>query len=210
MLNADQIGFQLFIIKDKMARVNYRRLWKEYHGTDIPKDEQGRSYEIHHVDGNRNNNSIENLICVSIEEHKKIHLEQGEVWVANLIADRLDKVYEKGWQHSEETRKKMSKAHKGLNTWSKGCKNPQPTVTCPHCFKSGGKSLLVRYHFDNCLKKPGNELLIREVSLKFKESRRKPKSKYTERIPVVCSYCGKAGHPGAMKRWHFENCKYKK
>lgn len=192
-----------------MAKVDYRKLWKEYHNTNIPKDEQGRSYEIHHVDGNRNNNSIENLICVSIEEHKKIHLEQGEIGAANLIADRLDKVYEKGWQHSKKTRKKMSEAHKGLNTWSKGCKNPQSTVTCPHCLKSGGRSLLVRYHFDNCLKKPGNELLVREVSEEIKARYRKPKSKITIPQPIVCEHCGKKGGPRAMKRWHFNNCKKK-
>lgn len=33
-----------------------------------------------------------------------------------------------GWlgrHHSEETRQKMSKSHKGVNTWAKGCKKPE-------------------------------------------------------------------------------------
>jgi hypothetical protein len=193
-----------------MAGVNYRKLWKEYHGINIPKDEQGRSYEIHHLDGNHSNNSIENLICVSIEEHRKIHSEQGEKGAANLIADRLDKVYERGWQHSEETRRRMSESHKGLNTWSKGKPNPQKTVQCPHCREIGGQSGMVRYHFDNCLRKPGNETITRTVSERFKESRRKPKSKITIPQQVVCEHCNKKGGPRAMKRWHFDNCKYKK
>jgi len=28
-------------------------------------------------------------------------------------------------------------------------------------------------------------------------------------VKIKCNYCGKEGHPGAMKRWHFNNCKYK-
>jgi len=29
----------------------------------------------------------------------------------------------------------------------------QPTITCPHCGKTGGKSNMAKYHFDNCKKK---------------------------------------------------------
>lgn len=29
-------------------------------------------------------------------------------------------------------------------------KTPKEVVTCPHCNKSGGKPVMVRYHFDNC------------------------------------------------------------
>lgn len=32
----------------------YRRIYEQHYGP-IPKDEQGRSYEIHHIDGNHNN-----------------------------------------------------------------------------------------------------------------------------------------------------------
>ena len=60
--------------------IYYRKLWEQAYGP-IPKDDEGRSYEIHHIDGNRNNNSLENLMCVSIEEHYLIHYEQGD-WAA--------------------------------------------------------------------------------------------------------------------------------
>jgi len=33
----------------------YRNIWS-FHNGDIPKDERGRSYHIHHLDGNRRNN----------------------------------------------------------------------------------------------------------------------------------------------------------
>lgn len=29
------------------------------------------------------------------------------------------------------------------------------------------------------------------------------------KIPRVCPHCGKEGHGNAMKRWHFDNCKYR-
>jgi hypothetical protein len=32
---------------------NYRKIWENYYGL-IPIDEKGRSYEIHHIDGNKN------------------------------------------------------------------------------------------------------------------------------------------------------------
>jgi hypothetical protein len=48
--------------------MNYRKLWESYYGP-IPKDNVGRTFDIHHIDGNRKNNKIENLICVSLEDH---------------------------------------------------------------------------------------------------------------------------------------------
>jgi hypothetical protein len=57
--------------------MNYRKLWENVYGK-IPKDYLGRTFDIHHIDGNRKNNSIENLICLSLEDHYKIHLNQFE------------------------------------------------------------------------------------------------------------------------------------
>ena len=45
----------------------HRAVWEYYNG-EIPK-----GYDIHHIDGNPLNNSIENLSCVSKSEHQKIH-----------------------------------------------------------------------------------------------------------------------------------------
>ncbi len=66
-----------------------RNIWKSTFG-EIPKDELGRSYEIHHIDSNPENNSIENLSCISIEDHYKTHIERGEIAAALLIAQRID------------------------------------------------------------------------------------------------------------------------
>lgn len=59
---------------------NYRKLWEESNGP-IPFDSSGRRMEIHHRDGDRTNNSLENLMLVTIEEHYQIHHAQGD-WAA--------------------------------------------------------------------------------------------------------------------------------
>ena len=59
---------------------NYRKIWENAYGP-IPFDNNERKMEIHHVDGNRKNNNLENLRIVTIEEHYKIHESQGD-WAA--------------------------------------------------------------------------------------------------------------------------------
>lgn len=69
-------------------KLNYRKIWEKYYGT-IPKDSHGRSYEIHHKDGNRENNEIQNLSCITIEEHYNIHYNQGDYGACVMIAKRM-------------------------------------------------------------------------------------------------------------------------
>ena len=64
--------------------MNYRKLWEQNYGP-IPKDETGRTYDIHHIDGNRKNNSLDNLICLSIEDHYKIHL-NGDIFCLLFVS----------------------------------------------------------------------------------------------------------------------------
>jgi hypothetical protein len=50
-------------------------------------DEDGRSYDIHHLDGNKENNSPENLVALSIRDHYQIHYDQknwGSCWSISL------------------------------------------------------------------------------------------------------------------------------
>lgn len=66
--------------------MGYRKIWEDAHG-EIPVDEQGRKYEIHHIDGNPKNNDLVNLTCVSIADHYIIHYEQGD-WMACAIMSK--------------------------------------------------------------------------------------------------------------------------
>lgn len=70
-------------------KIDYRKIWQNHYGA-IPKDSDGKPYEIHHKDGNRENNAIDNLICVSIKEHYDIHYKQGDYGACVLIAKRMN------------------------------------------------------------------------------------------------------------------------
>ena len=63
----------------------YRKIYENHVGP-IPKDQNGRTYEIHHVDGNRKNNYPDNLIALSILEHYNIHYSQGDYNACLLIS----------------------------------------------------------------------------------------------------------------------------
>lgn len=65
-----------------------RNIWRLYNGV-IPKDEDGRSYEIHHIDGNSSNNDIDNLKAITIQEHYDIHKSQGDFSSCLFISVRM-------------------------------------------------------------------------------------------------------------------------
>lgn len=65
---------------------NYRKIYANHYGP-IPVDENGRTYEIHHVDGNHSNNDPSNLKAVTINEHYEIHKSQKD-WGACLLISR--------------------------------------------------------------------------------------------------------------------------
>ena len=69
-------------------KVDYRKIYRDHCGP-IPRDKDGRSYEIHHIDGNSSNNDITNLKCVSIQEHYEIHKSQGDHAACLIMSDRM-------------------------------------------------------------------------------------------------------------------------
>ena len=66
----------------------YRKIYQTFYGP-IPKDENGRSYDIHHIDGNRKNNNIFNLVALSIQDHFNIHYYQGDWAACARISQRM-------------------------------------------------------------------------------------------------------------------------
>ena len=69
---------------------NYRKIYKNHYG-EIPKDKNGRSYHIHHKDGRRTNNSPDNLVALSLQDHYDVHYSQGD-WAAAMYLAALLKV----------------------------------------------------------------------------------------------------------------------
>lgn len=54
--------------------MNYRKFYKDYYGIDF-----GPEYDIHHIDQNRNNNDIKNLLLLPKRLHSQLH------WVNNTL-----------------------------------------------------------------------------------------------------------------------------
>jgi hypothetical protein len=101
--------------------VDYRKKWEKAYGA-IPEDDLGRPYDIHHVDGNRRNNCLDNLQCLSIEEHYEIHKKLWEDFgrrrdmaAMKFLLHRLGKDPStiKGYTITESTKEKIRKKLKG-------------------------------------------------------------------------------------------------
>jgi hypothetical protein len=89
--------------KNRPNSKEYRKIYESVYGK-IPE-----GYHIHHKDGNCYNNNIDNLECLSPEEHAKIHENNYTFW-ANIggklggnkcVIDRL------GWFNKSEEEKKL-------------------------------------------------------------------------------------------------------
>ena len=68
---------------------NYRKIYEQYNGK-IPVDSDGRKYDIHHIDGNHENNDPKNLVAVTIQEHYDIHFNQRDWAACLIIAARME------------------------------------------------------------------------------------------------------------------------
>lgn len=177
--------------------MNYRKIWIKLKGP-IPVDEQGRSFEIHHIDGNRKNNSIENLQCLSAEDHFKLHYGKEEFFAAHLIAKRLGRSLENisNWNMSKEGRERLRQSKLGDNN---PMRNPKVAKKVSDALKGRKKSKEAEKKRLETAKK--NNTLKRSEETKIKM--RKPKDK------VECPHCKLTGGISQMKRWHFNNCKQK-
>lgn len=79
-----------YISNSKRASLVHRLIWMVANGCDIPE-----GYEIHHIDGNKDNNCISNLELVTKKEHLScIHIKEKHHWF--------------GRQHSKYSKDKMS------------------------------------------------------------------------------------------------------
>lgn len=194
--------------------MNYRDVYRINFG-DIPKDELGRSFDIHHKDGNRKNNNPNNLVAVSIQEHYDIHYNRGDFNACFLIAKRMDKSESQLLELRNLSSKFMtdnnpSSKAKGSNHWSRN------TVVVSD--KSGNK---FRVSKDD--PRLGNELeavnkgqiTVRDKDGKcFNVYRDDPRyisgelKHNTAGLILKCPHCNKTGG-NTMKRWHFNNCRHK-
>lgn len=73
----------------------------------------GHKWAIHHIDENKLNNSIDNLIYLTRSEHRKLHMKGNKYCLGRHI------------KYTKEQRERLSKAHLGQKAWNKGLKTPE-------------------------------------------------------------------------------------
>jgi DNA-directed RNA polymerase subunit M/transcription elongation factor TFIIS len=81
---------------------------------------------------------------------KKLKVPTNEKYLNKSTGKGIDPIL------SSRARKGVSPASKGKSlseSTKKKMRKPKEVVTCPHCGKSGGISVMYRHHFDNCGKK---------------------------------------------------------
>lgn len=172
------------------SRHHYRNIYEQHYGP-IPKDTDGRSYEIHHIDGNRNNNDITNLQCVSIQEHYDIHYEQGD-WAACLRISKRAKI------PTNEISKLASNAAK--------VRNKNPNYINPFKKRTDGSSVSSdrsnsgTHHY---LKRQDGSSLSRDRVLNGVHNFI---TDHPNKKIVKCPYCNVFGGETNMRRFHFKNC----
>lgn len=97
----------------------YRRLWEKLHGKTIPK-----GYHIHHLDNDKTNNDIKNLVCLSAREHFEEHRKNFElfgnkrdyfsmVYLQRYLDEKIDFSKYKRPPISEKHRQAIIKANTG-------------------------------------------------------------------------------------------------
>lgn len=179
----------------------YRRIYEQHNG-EIPKDAEGRSYEIHHIDGNHENNDISNLKCVSIQEHYDIHYSQEDWFACYRISKRMN--------ISPEKISELSKK-----------------ITEKRIFE-GTHNLLGPNHNKKLIEKGNHNFIDSEYQRKVALSRvkngthpfqgergreiiEKQIKNGTHQLTIThnCPHCGKSGNGNFFKRWHFDKCKHK-
>ncbi|ARW58152.1 I-TevIII-like protein [Serratia phage X20] len=190
---------------------NHRKIWIESNG-EIPLDEFGRSYHIHHIDGNPSNNELSNLLCLSPNDHFELHRSQGDYGAAFLLlnnhlsispeerSDIISKSNSARWiNYSEKERETIINKNRDSNisTWSS------------EKLRSDTGYKVKQNHLAKTKEQKEKESKLKSFSIKaawksnsFNAQREHMSTK------VVCPHCGKEGQKAAMSRYHFDRCKY--
>lgn len=204
--------------------MSYRKIWESHNGP-IPKDKDGRSYEIHHIDGNHQNNDINNLRLATIQEHYDIHFSQGDYGACLAIIMRMSVPVDV----AKELQSKLSKAvaakriAEGTHNFSSELSKQvqaQRLKEGTHNFQGEQGSLnalqrnkklveLGKHPWAGELGKIRNKKLATERVGNGTHNFQGDMNPNKNMPKVMCPHCSKVGGRNQMKRYHFDNCKNK-
>lgn len=144
----------------------HRIVWEYHNQLNVAP-----GHHVHHKDGNRSNNRIDNLKLMPISRHLSLHMNTAEAKARNVIAIDRAREYACIWHGSESGKAFHSKLAK--ETWLK--REPVEYV-CAHC----GETFRTTNRY--------NENSNRFCSNKCKSAWRR-KAGY-DNVQRKCAYCG--------------------
>lgn len=169
----------------------YRRIYEQAHNICLLP-----GIEIHHRDGDKNNNDISNLQALTTEEHYRVHESQEDWGACKAISLRLEM--------SSTERSEMSK-----KMW-----RDNPPGRIPVTNGDVTKQLLTENDVDTFLAENPSwrrgRAIANDSAFRQTGKRKMQDGSHIMLQSSVCPHCGKEGHAVVMKRWHFDNCKFMK
>jgi hypothetical protein len=189
----------------KHSNFNYRNIYIKNFGS-IPKDDSGRTYDIHHIDGNKENNNPNNLVALSIEKHYDIHEQQGDWGACLSIARRMSKPPEE--ISAISSRVQYARIANGTNPLVGTGITKKRVIEGTHNFLGSNNPVhnlikLGKHNFQD------PELIKIYMNKKLETGTHNFLGETTpnKNMPKIeCPRCGKIGGRNQMKRWHFVNC----
>jgi hypothetical protein len=220
----------------------YRKIYENHFGP-IPKDSDGRSYEIHHIDGDHTNNDLANLKCITIQEHYDIHYNQDDYSACYFInirsklhPDEISKLatlsnltrIENGTHNFlREHNPNFERIENGTHNFLGGHNPIHERIASGLQQKMSKEAMtkLVENGTHNWLKQNGGSEKAREYALKRIEDgthhfldkeaasirllKRVANGTHPNKVQETCPHCELTGGHANMRRYHFDNCKFK-
>jgi hypothetical protein len=94
----------------------HRRIYREHYGP-IPREPSGKSYHIHHIDGDHTNNDPKNLVALTAREHFDRHYAQGDYQAALRLAENIHLTYNE--QSELATLANHKRIAEGRHNWAR-------------------------------------------------------------------------------------------
>lgn len=122
-------------------KILHREVWKKFNG-EIPAH-----HVIHHKDGNKLNNSIENLECLNQAAHSFLHAKERREELSKCMKNNSGKIH--AWLKTEKGKNFLSEKKK--REW---LELPERTFICEFCkkeFKTKHNRKQVKFCGDACV-----------------------------------------------------------
>jgi len=175
-------------------KTNHRQIYESHHGP-IPKDEDGRSYEIHHIDGNQKNNDPKNLVALSLKDHYNVHYKQGDYGACWLLSKKMKMTVEEVSSLSRKVA--LKQMAEGVHPFI-GINEKR--------IKDGTHHFLGDSHPSKVRVKDGTHNFLDSNFQKEMSMRALAEGKHTSQRKKKCVWCGKECSINIIER-HEKSCK---